>query len=267
MSLSQLFRKSRLATVKKVAAVAVVSGAVGFAAMTKTVDSKGDVINSPSSSGSSASSANSGAAGFATSNPVIKPSSGDSLGAASDSGAENCVKNPTLENCNYGSISQRDWDEFLPPNGIVVRDARGNVVFKKCRSLTEGATAAKTEMDQEKERFNKFTTAMNLNTSSSRDVGDSSYSETYDCRVQPSTAAPKEEPCPTLKNYTELKDYYRQQYYQMSNELQSIAAKNFVCRGVRDTIMTAADPNWKNDRGVASDGKPATAVFGNRGVQ
>lgn len=268
MSLSQLLRNSRLATVKKAAAVAAVAGAVGFGAMTKAVDSNGNVVNSTSSSSSSSpSTANSGATGFASSNPVIKPSSGDSLGASSGYSAENCVKNPSMENCNYGTITQKDWDEFLPPNGIVVRDARGNVVFKKCRSLTEGAASAKTEMDQEKARFDKFTTAMNLNTSSYRGGGDSSYGDNYECRVQPTTAAPKEEPCPTLKNYTELKDYYRQQYYQMSNELQSRAAKNYDCRGVRDSVMAAADPNWKNDRGVASEVKSANAASGNRGIQ
>jgi hypothetical protein len=265
MSLSQLLRNSRLAAAKKAVAVTVVAGAVGFGIMAKTVDSDGNVVSSTSSS-IPASPSSSGATGFASSNPVIKPSSGSSMGASADYSAENCVKNPTVENCNYGTITQKDWDEFLPPNGIVVRDARGNVVFKKCRSLTEGAAAAKAEMDQEKARFDKFTTAINLNTNNYRG-GDDSYNGSYECRVQPSAVAPKEEPCPTLKNYTELKDYYRQQYYQMSNELQSKAAKNYDCRGVRDTVMAAADPNWKNDSGVKSQVKSANAASGNRGVQ
>lgn len=272
MSLNSLFRNSRLAAAKKTVAVAAaVTSVAGFVVMTKMVDADGKVINSTPSTSSSSSTANSGgAAGFASSNPVIKPASGG--GGASGGSSytpEKCAKNPSVENCTDNSISQKDWDEFLPPNGIVVRDSRGNVVFKKCRSLTEGAAAAKAEMDPEKARFDKFTTAMNIHTNNGHHQrGDDDGGYYHYCRVTPTSAEPKAEPCPTLKNFTDLRDYYRQQYYHMSNELQNRAKNHDNCDGIRDSVLAAADPNWKNDRGVASQNAAAAGMAsGNRGAR
>lgn len=266
MSLNQLFRKSKLAAFKKAAVTsAVVASVAGFSVLTKSVDSQGNVIASSAGSSTASAAGSTGATGFATSNPVIKPSSSDSLRSVVYS-PEACVKNPSVENCNSSAITQKDWDQFLPPEGIVVRDARGNVVFKKCRSLTEGAAAAKAEMDQEKTRFEKFNAAMSINVGSYHG-GRESYENNYECSVKPNKAAPPEEPCPTLKNFTELKDYYRQQYYQMSNELQKRASAHYECRGIRDNVMAASDPSWKTDRGIASQVKSANAASGNNGVR
>lgn len=271
MSLNRLFRNSRIAGAKKaVVTVAAVAGVAGFVVMTKMVDANGKVINpTPSTSQSPNTTNNGGASGFASNNPVLKPpSSSSGVSGGVSYNPENCVKNPSVENCSDNSITQKDWDEFLPPNGLVVRDGRGNVIFKKCRSLTEGAAAAKAEMDPEKARYDRFMTAMNINTNGGyRHRGDDDGGGNYQCRVQPSSPEPKAEPCPTLKNFTDLRDYYRQQYYHMSNELQNRAKNEYDCVGVRDTVLAAADPNWKNDRGPASAKKSADAAFENRGVR
>lgn len=278
MSLSDLFRKSKKLAALKKAAVAstVVAGVAGFSMLTKSVDSSGNVVQSSSSGSSSAGS--SGAAGFASSNPVIKPPPSSSTGGSSEDrgisnsnfNPEKCMKNPTLENCTDNGLSQSDWDQFLPTDGLVVRDGRGNVVFKKCRSLTEGQATAKKEMEQEKARFDKFTTAMNVIAPVYYGGADSGYSGSH-CNVQPTKVAPKEAPCPNYQNYTDLKNHYREQYYVMSNELQKKAADKSIeiydCGSVRDNVMAAVDPNWKNDRSIASEQKSANAASGNRGIR
>lgn len=270
MSLNKLFRNSRIAAAKKsVVAAAVVAGVAGFTAVAKMVDANGKVINSTPSTNSSTSSAGSGGAtGFAASNPVVKPPS--DVGGGANGGAaytaDKCAKNPSVENCTDNTITQKDWDEFLPPEGFVVRDGRGNVIFKKCRSLTEGAAAAKAEMDPEKARFDRFTTALNINTGGNYQ-GREDWDRGSYCHVKPSSPEPPMAPCPTMKNYTELRDYYRQQYYYMSNELQNRASRSDECREIRETVMAAADSNWKNDGGVAGAKKSADAASGNRGVR
>lgn len=268
MSLNNLFRKARKAAALKNAtlATAVVAGVTGFTMMTKSVNSDGQVMESSSSSASN----DAAAAGFATSNPVIKPNSSNNTSRNSDSSLnlEACIKNPSATTCaDNNSISQQDWDQFLPPEGIVVRDSRGNVIFKKCRSLTEGAAAAKKEMEPEKARFDKFTTAMNIHAGipNNYDIDYGNYNSA--CAVRPTKAAPKEEPCPTYKNYTDLKDYYREQYYLMSNALQQKAQENYECRDTRNSIMAAVDANWKNDPGISDGLKGATPVSLNRGVR
>jgi len=274
MSLSDLFRRNKKLTALKNAAIAstVVAGVAGFSMLTKPVDSSGNVVQTSSVGSSTSAASPSGAASFASSNPVIQPpsngggSSGSGGLANSNFNPENCMKNPTLENCTDNSLTQSDWDQFLPTDGIVVRDGRGNVVFKKCRSLTEGQAAAKKEMEQEKARFDKFTTSMNVTVGGGYRGGDSGNS--YDqCNVQPTKVAPKEAPCPNLQNYTEMKSYYREQYYVMSNELQKKAGETYECGTVRDTVMAAVDPNWKNDRGIASEQKSANTASSNRGVR
>lgn len=269
MSLSNLFRNARKAAALKNAALAstLVAGVAGFTMMTKSVNSDGQVIENSSAG---ISSSGSGATGFATSNPVIKPNSN---GSSSGSSAAHynfnaCIKNPSAENCmNNDSISQKDWDQFLPPEGIVVRDNRGNVLFKKCRSLTEGAASAKKEMEPEKARFEKFTTTMNIHTGNYNNYGDDYGNRNHACAVQPTKVAPKEEPCPTYKNYTELRDYYREQYYLMSNALQKKVQENYECGDIRNSVMAAVDPNWKNDPGISASPKSADAGFFNRGVR
>lgn len=269
MSLNKLFRNARLAAAKNtVVAATVVAGVAGFTVMTKMVDANGKVINSTPSASTSTSSTNSGAAtGFVSSNPVVKPASGgsDASGGISYS-PEKCMKNPSLDNCADNSITQKDWDAFLPPEGFVVRDGRGRVIFKKCRSLTEGAAAAKAEMEPEKARFDRFTTALNINTGGNYHGREDWERGSY-CHVKPSSPEPEQAPCPTMKNYTDLRDYYRQQYYHMSNELQNRAQRSDECRDIRETVMAAADPNWRNDSGLANAKKSADAASGNRGVR
>lgn len=271
MSLSQLLRNAKKASATKAAAAVIVAGAVGFTVLSKTVDSNGNVVDTSTASSSPSSSASTGATGFATSNPALQPasssstSSGTLSGAAADAAYQNCMKNPTIQNCSAG-ISQSDWDSFLPPEGLVIRDGRGNIVFKKCRSLTEGAQTAKNEMDQEKARFAKFTSTMNVNITYSGGGDGGGYSNN-ECLVQPSKSAPMEQPCPSYQNLTDLRDYYRQQYYEMSNKLQALVSSYPECTQVRDNVMAAVDPNWKSDRGIASSKQAAAPGRLNTGVR
>jgi hypothetical protein len=267
MSLNQLFRNAKKAAALKKAALVmtVAASAVGII-LTKTVNSNGTGAQTSSSvrQGDRSSSAPESFAAFAAT-PLVPPSAVETSRASNFDSAK-CLQNPSVNNCNNDSLSQGDWDRFLPPEGIVLRDGRGKVIFKKCRGLTEGAKNAKFEMEQERARFDKFNTAMTLTISSAQSYREDSGSFAS-CDIKSKKMAPKEEPCPTLKNYTEMKDFYRQQYYEMSNELHSQAKINHECIDIRDQVMAAADPTWKNDRGIASLLKATRSATANKGVQ
>lgn len=242
-ALSDLLKKNNKSKVPKVAAAAVTATVVAFSFAKLTGSENND---------SSAQSDSSGAAAFASNNLTMRP---EHISASSGTNGEKGSSGSMAGAGSDGIISDDALEDFIPPEGIVARDGKGNVIYKRCRKLTEGQVTAKAEMEKERARYDKFATAARKYLSPSGNGGDAGYT-VNNCAVS-GKKVPKESPCPSYQEYTSLRDFYSQQYYEMSNQLQRNASLDEQCKGPRDLVMAAADPNWRSDRSIASEAPSA----------
>lgn len=249
-ALSDLLKKNNKSKFPTVAAAAVTATVVAFSFAKLATDEPND----SAAETSVAQSNSSGSAAFASNNLTIRPSANNS--ASSSPGGSG--SSASMTGGSDGIISDDALEDFIPPEGIVARDGKGNVIYKRCRKLTEGQVTAKAEMEKEQARYSKFDTAAKKYLSSGGGGGGDAGYTVNNCAVS-GKKVPKESPCPTYQEYMARRDFFSQQYYEMSNQLQRNASLDEQCKGPRDLVMAAADPNWRSDRSIASE-TPSSAL-------
>jgi len=261
MGLDDLLRKNKqkalrpkvsiTGTVFKIVAPAVLAMGA-YSAMQSGSINNSDEVALPSSSISST----------ASNSTSSLPSASGFSGSTSASVNSNTVKSQgvvtsgiPMDLSSLNQLTEDQIDAIIPPQGIVVYDGHGNVVSKVCRPMNEGTKNASADFTTEKQRYDKFVTAMNQFSNSVAGDPSDFYGE---CIVQSQKTPPKQDPCPNYNNFVALRDFYHQQYYDLTNQLQQAGNRFPQCRRVCNNIMASVDPTW-NSRGVASTAGSDTA--------